>query len=138
MLSYTTLILATIAQLATGVVASPTATPLRRALAGSGYATFYNDNACTQGAGQAVSMGNDGCLANEYGRKSIYIQPGASDTGFGRTKSLVWSPGNSCNCQNDCAPVSYNGGNNYCWNLNGHKEATSFRFIAQGCGGNNC
>jgi hypothetical protein len=97
-----------------------------------GWATFYDDNACTSNPGEAVSMGNSGCLANEYNRNSIYIQPGLF------SPSLVWSPGNTCNCQNHCTGVSVNGGNNYCWNLNGNPGAQSFRFIQQGCSGDNC
>ena len=65
-----------------------------------GYATFYDDNACTENPGTAVSMANDGCLANEIGRNSIYIQPGCLFVGY-----LVWSPGTDCDCQDECAPV---------------------------------
>lgn len=102
------------------------------ACVGNGYATFYNDNACTKNPGQAVSMGNSGCLANEIGRNSIYIQGSC-----GGAPSLVWSPGTNCNCQNECKAVP-NPFNNHCWNLNGNKGASSFRFIEQGCGANNC
>ena len=65
-----------------------------------GYATFYDDNACTENPGTAVSMADDGCLANEIGRNSIYIQPGCLGVGY-----LVWSPGTDCDCQDECAPV---------------------------------
>jgi len=39
-----------------------------------GFATFYDDNACSVGGGIAVSMGNSGCLANEIGRNSVFIR----------------------------------------------------------------
>lgn len=129
------LLLAGVAQFALNANALPN-DPTKRDTArtsGYGYATFYNDNACSQGQGIAVSMGNSGCLANEYGRNSIYVQPG-----WWSGARLVWSPGNTCNCQNHCADVGDNGGRNYCWNLNGNPGASSFRFITEGCGGNNC
>lgn len=140
MLLHGAIVLALVSHLAQSINASPmdkdTNIPIRRGLAGWGYATFYTDHACTQGAGQAVSMGNAGCLANEYGRNSIYVQPGANSVA--RAVSLVWSPAKNCNCQNDCASVANNGNNNYCWDLNGHAAAESFRFITQGCSNNNC
>ncbi|RKU43193.1 hypothetical protein DL546_005416 [Coniochaeta pulveracea] len=95
-----------------------------------GYATFYDDHHCQTNGGTAVSMANPGCLANEYNRNSIYIQsPCIGDP------SMVWSPGNNCNCQNDCALVPTNQG---CWDLNGHRGASSFRFIGGNCAANNC
>lgn len=99
---------------------------------GEGYATFYNDHACSTGAGTAVSMGNSGCLANEIGRNSIYIQAPCETRNGG--PSLVWSPGTNCGCQNDCAKAPTTQG---CWDLAGHAAASSFRFIEQSCGANN-
>ncbi|GAB1733928.1 hypothetical protein NU195Hw_g9338t1 [Hortaea werneckii] len=98
-----------------------------------GYATFYNDHACRDNPSIAYSMGNDGCIANEVNRNSIYIQGDC----FKESLSMVWTPGSNCGCQNDCAAVP-NKGNNHCWDLGGHKYAQSFRFIRQGCGSNNC
>lgn len=100
---------------------------------GEGYATFYDDHACTKNAGEAVSMGNSGCLANEIGRNSVYIQAPCWESPGG--PSMVWSPGTSCNCQNDCASVPTTQG---CWDLTGHAGASSFRFIEEGCASNNC
>ena len=118
------------------LAASAAATPTKRGLAGWGYATFYDDNACTSNPTEAISMGNTGCVANMVGRNSIYIQPGFNTVTS--ALSMVWSPGTECNCQNDCAPVANNGNNDYCWDLNGHADAQSFRFIHQGCASNNC
>lgn len=131
---YATLLLAAVAQFANAnAVPNP---PVRRALEQSwGYATFYDDNACGKNPGHAVSMGNDGCLANEYGRNSIYIQSGTKM--LGGHVSLVWSPNNECDCQDDCVGIKYSN-DDYCWNLNGHAGANSFRFIRQRCGANNC
>ena len=123
--------------------ASPFAEPLNeteifgRALAGWGYATFYDDNACSVNPGIAVAIDNPGCLANEFGRNSIYIQPGTDM--LVADAALVWSPGSACDCQVDCSIVNYNGGSDYCWNLNGHAGASSFRFVTnQECDANNC
>lgn len=102
---------------------------------GWGYGTFYNDHHCRQNGGIAVSMNNDGCLANQINRNSIYIQEPCSRRNNG--PSLVWSPGRNCNCQNNCRRVPREN-NNFCWNLGGNPGAQSFRFIMQGCGGNNC
>jgi hypothetical protein len=99
-----------------------------------GYATFYNDHACRDGGGQAVALNNGGCLANQIGRNSVYVQAPCRTTGNGGP-SMVWSPGTNCNCQNDCAAVPTRQG---CWDLGGHKGASSFRFIEQNCGSNNC
>lgn len=110
---------------------------IERALAGWGYATFYDDNACTDNPGEAVAIDNPGCLANEFGRNSIYIQPGTDM--LAADAVLVWSPGSTCDCQNDCAGVSYGNGGDYCWDLNGHQGASSFRFVTnQDCDPNNC
>lgn len=101
------------------------------------YATFYNDNACTQGAGQAVDITNPGCLANEYGRNSIYFQSGF----YAPQTALLWSPGNTCDCQNNCVQVSDLpgwGSDGFCYNMNGNPFATSFRFIEGPCPPNNC
>ena len=95
-------------------------------------------NDCTGSGTVAFAFNNAGCIANQYGKNSLYVQPGNANTGFGRTVSLVWSPGSDCNCQNDCAAIAYNGGDDYCMDLNGHADATSFRFIQQGCASNNC
>lgn len=99
----------------------------------SGYATFYDDHACSQNPGEAVALNNAGCLANEIGRNSIYVQAPCVEQPGG--PSMVWSPGTNCNCQNDCAVVPSTQG---CWDLAGHAGASSFRFIEQGCGSNNC
>ena len=97
---------------------------------GEGYATFYDDNACNDNPGTAVSMANPGCVSNEIGRNSIYLQQSCFENHW-----MVWSPGTDCNCQNDCAEVPDEQG---CWNLNGHAAASSFRFINTECDSNNC
>lgn len=89
-----------------------------------------DDHACTVNGGQAVSMGNSGCLANEFGRNSVYIQASCWVHPY-----MVWSPGANCDCQNDCAGVPDVDG---CWDLAGHAGASSFRFIEQACSSNNC
>ncbi|KAI7277736.1 hypothetical protein KC345_g6450 [Hortaea werneckii] len=100
---------------------------------GHGYATFYNDHACKVNPSVAHSMGNDGCIGNQIGRNSIYIQGDC----FNEDVSMVWSPGTGCNCQDDCAAVP-NKAVNHCWDLGGHAAAKSFRFIREGCSHNNC
>ncbi|KAI7340846.1 hypothetical protein KC315_g455 [Hortaea werneckii] len=99
---------------------------------GHGNATFYNDHACKVNPSVAHSMGNDGCIGNQIGRNSIYIQGDCFDD-----VSMVWSPGSGCNCQKDCAAVP-GAGQNLCWDLGGHAGAQSFRFISEGCSNNNC
>jgi hypothetical protein len=123
-------IVSTLAAFCGSVLAAPAAQCV-----GEGYGTFYDDNACNKNPSVAFSMGNSGCIANQIGRNSIYIQ-GACVSGEGGP-SLVWSPGTSCGCQNECKTVPKSN-TNHCWNLNGNKAAKSFRFIEQGCGANNC
>ena len=136
---------ATVALYASSVNALPTADAfneteiIERALGGWGYATFYDDHACTENGGIAVSIGNPDCLANEYNRNSIYIQPGTNLAVL--DAALVWSPGNECDCQIDCddSGVTLNSYTNYCWDLEGHAGAASFRFVtSQSCDANNC
>lgn len=106
-------------------------------VAGWGYATFYDDTACGVNPSVAFGMGNDGCIANELNKNSIYIQPGDSDSGS--APSLVFTPGTDSDCQDDCLSIGFgNGGSDYCIDLTGHQIARSFRFIKQGCGNNNC
>ncbi|OQE24377.1 hypothetical protein PENSTE_c007G08273 [Penicillium steckii] len=49
----------------------PNVTP---ACISAGYATFYDDHNCKDNPGRPVSLKNSGCLANEIGRNSIYVQ----------------------------------------------------------------
>lgn len=103
------------------------------------YATFYDDNACTQNPGEAVSAANPGCL-NESGRHSIYFQDGTDDNGY----NLVYSPSQNCPCQSYCYPSIAAGGNGLpkCVSLDGTPSAESYRFVgtgfSSGCDANNC
>ncbi|KAF2149345.1 hypothetical protein K461DRAFT_270949 [Myriangium duriaei CBS 260.36] len=108
-----------------------------KALGGWGYATFYDDFGCKQNGGVAVSMGNPACVSNEFGRHSIFIQPGSNQ--LVTSANLIWSPGSQCDCQNHCEEVNWNGGDDYCWPLHDKPSATSFRFVTdQDCPSNNC
>lgn len=113
---------------ATQNISNPQVTP---ACVSFGYATFYDDHACSQNGGQAVALNNANCLANEFGRNSIYIQ----ESCFNFQYHMVWSPGTNCDCQNDCDAVPVYQG---CWDLGGHNGASSFRFIGSDCDPNNC
>lgn len=111
----------------------PNVTP---ACISAGYATFYDDHNCKDNPGRPVSLKNSGCLANEIGRNSIYVQRPCELMRYFNGLSLVWSPGNDCNCQNDCAGINYRVQG--CWDLGNHQGASSFRFIREGCSRNNC
>ncbi|GAM83783.1 hypothetical protein ANO11243_017730 [Dothideomycetidae sp. 11243] len=141
-ITFATAILAAVAHLTLPVSAAPTTDrPVRRdgnQLPGTGYGTFYKGSGCKKDPSVAFAFNNAGCLANELGRGSLYVQPGAADTGFGRTISMVFSPGKECGCQNHCEAVAHNGGSDYCWEFGDKPVAQSFRFIEQACGGNNC
>ncbi|GAM91391.1 hypothetical protein ANO11243_094410 [Dothideomycetidae sp. 11243] len=104
---------------------------------GYGWANFYDDNACTVGRGIAVDMGNHGCL-REYGRNSILINAGFNNNAGQSNLALIFTPGDQCNCQRECVEVNINNEQAYCWNLNGNVDATSFRFVLNGCPPNNC
>jgi hypothetical protein len=89
------------------------------------YATFYNDDACTQGAGQPVSVSNPGCL-NESGRRSIYFQAGFNDADV----ALVESADANCPCQTHCELVGLNEHNSNAFCLTVDLSAyNSMRFI---------
>jgi hypothetical protein len=75
---------------AAGAAAKPVLSPRNTAI----YATFYNDDACTEGAGQPVSTTNPGCL-NESGRQSVYFQTATTDKSY----YLIYSPSTDCPCQ---------------------------------------
>lgn len=98
------------------------------------YATFYDDDACKQNGGIAVSTANPGCL-NESGRHSIYFQSG-TESG----KSLVVSTKADYNCQKTCIGGIATG-KAYCYNLNTFPNAAnapSYRFVSNTCDNNNC
>lgn len=99
------------------------------------YATFYNDQACSVGAGIAVNTANPGCL-NEAYRESIYFQSGDGNTASGA--GLVVSPSENCPCQSTCREGV--GGSEGCYNLveNQIAHAPSYRFITGKCDPDNC
>lgn len=66
------------------------------------YATFCNDDNCSEGCGMPVAVDNPGCL-NQFGRRSVKL------TGSYRSShSLVASPEPGCNCQNYCESMITN------------------------------
>lgn len=133
-----TVILAIITQLA---AAQPTADrPTNIARDYSSWASFCNDAACTDGCGEWVDITNPGCLG-ERGRGSIKFK---SDDGPEVLGSLVYSPGDSCNCQTECDPFYFRSGEG-CMALNGSVsfETFSYRLLGQHDGpcpdkGSNC
>ena len=143
MKTHITLLLATAARFAIHADAAPTTrSPSLLARNDGGWAKFYDDDDCKVNGGIGVSMGNHGCLANEHGRRSIRIDPGANMAWFGsafNSTNLVWSPGNNCECQNRCQNILENNGFGYCLRIGGESQsANSFRFITQDCDQDNC
>jgi hypothetical protein len=125
-----TTIIAVALGIATRVTAAPVLSPRNTVI----YATFYDDNACTQNPGEAVSCNNPGCL-NENGRHSIYFQKASTDNIY----NLVFSPSPNCPCQNHCETAIV--GLKYlprCESLDGKPNAESFRFIQGRCDADNC
>ena len=97
------------------------------------YASFCDDAACSVNCGESVSVDNPGCL-EEVGRNSIQFH----DLNI-QDVSLVFSPGDGCNCQDDCIDnIVTIGHEGDCYPLSGHQIARSFRFIGGSCGDNNC
>jgi hypothetical protein len=120
------------------------------------YAQFCDDTACTENCGISVSTDNPGCL-NESGRHSIKFH----DSNIQDVR-LVFSPEPNCKrdhsrlfrlcerssadsivlkgpCQSECVDVVGCGegvcGALYeCYDLTGHHDAQSFRFV----GGSTC
>lgn len=90
------------------------------------WASFCNDDACTEGCGEWVDITNTGCLAENY-RLSIKFK---SDYGPDVRGGLVYSPGNSCNCQSECDPFFFPSGEG-CMALNTSisYETFSYRLI---------
>jgi hypothetical protein len=132
---YTT-VLAVALGIASTAAAAPALSPRNTVI----YATFYDDNNCSQNGGRAVSCANPGCL-NESGRHSIYFQKASTDKSY----NLVFSPSPNCPCQSYCQNDIV--GSQYlpaCVSLAGKPSAESFRFIedglgqARGCSANNC
>lgn len=101
------------------------------------YATFYNDGACTEGAGQAVDTENPGCL-NESGRNSIYFQSGFDNYPY----NIIMSKDQNCPCQSSCLGTQENGSNTpYCLVIPDGSAFNSFRFVRDtggSCPANNC
>ena len=127
---------ATVVALAFGTLAAaaPTLSPRNT----DTYATFYNDDACTQGAGEAVDTTNPGCL-NESGRRSIYFQAAFDNS----DKLLIESADQNCPCQTHCdlIPINTHGGSAFCYPID-LTAYNSLRFIAAAnnpyCPANNC
>ncbi|KAJ4406624.1 hypothetical protein N0V82_010090 [Gnomoniopsis sp. IMI 355080] len=90
------------------------------------WASFCNDDDCTEGCGEWVDITNTGCLAENY-RRSIKFK---SDTGPEVQGGLVYSPGNTCNCQSECDPFFFASGEG-CMALNASisYETFSYRLI---------
>ncbi|KAF1821988.1 uncharacterized protein K489DRAFT_370879 [Dissoconium aciculare CBS 342.82] len=123
-----TIILSALAALA---AAAPTLSPRNEDI----YATFYNDDSCTQNKGIAVNVRNPGCL-NESGRRSIYFQGGFNDSDV----MLVESPGQNCPCQSHCDPINLNAhaSNPFCLAID-LTAYQSVRFVGgTRCSANNC
>ncbi|KAI1411857.1 hypothetical protein F5Y13DRAFT_190860 [Hypoxylon sp. FL1857] len=95
----------------------------------TGWARFCDDQACSSNCGEWVSTSNPGCL-KEYGRKSIFFKE--------LWENLVFSPGDECNCQTECVTVPGGGPKSGCQDITPFVPATSFRFINEPCGKNNC
>lgn len=99
------------------------------------YATFYDDNACTQNGGEAVSVSNPGCL-NESGRQSIYFQAGFDDADV----YLVESSAANCPCQDNCDYIALDTYNSdpFCYSID-LTAWNSYRFeTGTECPANNC
>lgn len=90
------------------------------------WASFCNDDNCTEGCGEWVDITNDGCLAENY-RRSVQFK---SDYGPEVSGGLVYSPAGSCSCQSECDPFLFTSGSG-CMTLNTSisYETFSYRFI---------
>ncbi|KAI2607050.1 uncharacterized protein GGS25DRAFT_316989 [Hypoxylon fragiforme] len=89
---------------------------------------FCDDTACSQNCGISVSGSNAGCLEHQAGRKSIKTH-GSSFAGT----YLVHSPGDACDCQQDCTAISGIGAPS-CIDISGKKgESRSYRFQLTTC-----
>lgn len=93
----------------------------------SGWATFCNDDFCSEGCGTAVSVNNPGCLA-QAGRRSIKLE------GLNwQSVSLLYSPNGDteCGCATFCRSGLFvpNLQKDWCLMLDGDPWANSFRFI---------
>ncbi|KAI1386751.1 uncharacterized protein F4822DRAFT_431619 [Hypoxylon trugodes] len=106
----------------------------------SSWAQFCDDTACSVNCGTSVDLGNAGCLAHEGGRKSFKLH-GSNFIGA----YLVHSPGEECDCQNDCTEISGTGAPS-CVDISGSAPSKSYRFQLTTCKeteggsgvGNNC
>ncbi|ORY69078.1 uncharacterized protein BCR38DRAFT_302015, partial [Pseudomassariella vexata] len=61
------------------------------------WAQFCDDTACKDNCGTSVNIDDPGCLTNEFNRRSIKFHGEGFDGVY-----LVFSPDESCSCQNDC------------------------------------
>lgn len=89
------------------------------------WASFCNDGACTDGCGEWVNLANPGCLG-ESGRGSIKFK---ADSNPDIRGGLVYSPGDSCNCQTECDPFAYSGQGCMALNASITYETFSYRLI---------
>ncbi|KAI4860997.1 hypothetical protein F4820DRAFT_452336 [Hypoxylon rubiginosum] len=105
------------------------------------WAQFCDDTACNENCGISVDIGNADCLAHQGNRRGIKIH-GSTFPGH---YQLVFSPGPTCDCQNDCIAIPGSGAPS-CIDITGNAVAQSFRFQQTTClakeggpgVGNNC
>lgn len=99
------------------------------------WASFCDDDACSENCGIAVDVTNPGCL-NEVGRNSVYYQ--GSGISVWEQVSLLASPGSDCPCQSDCALFFDANSEEGCYTWEGLGIAQSLRFVGGECPANNC
>ncbi|XDG09213.1 hypothetical protein ABKA04_008828 [Annulohypoxylon sp. FPYF3050] len=95
--------------------------------AGSVWAQFCDDNACSVNCGTSLSVNNPTCIGKEIGRKSVKVH-GHNIIG----SYLVNSPDKGCGCQNDCTVIPGTG-LPACIDLTKKKAAQSYRFQITTC-----
>lgn len=99
------------------------------------WAQFCDDTDCSSNCGIWVDLSNSDCL-QESGRRSVAIKSTGQSTEVG----LIYSPANSCDCQQQCDQFSQTG----CFPLNTSLAADtlSYRWVNIGlndaCAANNC
>ncbi|KAI1326446.1 hypothetical protein F5Y16DRAFT_374812 [Xylariaceae sp. FL0255] len=100
------------------------------------WAKFCDDENCTEGCGEPVSMSNPGCL-NEGGRSSIQFWGHENEENVVTQGYIVVSPESDCDCQAYChkIPEFDQGG---CWNIKHLSHGNSFRFQSEPCNHDNC
>lgn len=104
------------------------------------WARFCDDDACSSGCGQWVSVSNEGCMS-ESGRNSVQIKPNEEKI----EAKLVYSPDYDCGCQVGCDVFMEGLMTGECQILNQTLASGthSYRFIDmqvddEACGANDC